>query len=533
MATVTVKHHPSGGPADPLALVDGPTYDSDPHIVTGLENINNTSDANKPVSTAQAAAIAAAQAAAIAASQPLNANLTGLGALNSTGGLVVETAANTFTQRTLTGTANQIVVTNGDGVAGAPVISIPSSAALPGAPTTMTPTQWDGSTKIATTAYVDSLNAWNPGSLENLSITTSVAANALTITMQTQGGATPSPASPVIVSMGSATAATGTYTPLKTVASTSLVISSGSKVGAVNATAFALWIVQFSDGQLGAINCRGLTKIYPLSENIIASSTAEGGAGAAASAGVFYTTSAVSSKPYRILAKLEWPSGLTAAGTWDAGPTLIRLKTPGMKLPGDTIQSDGVVLNEGSTLTSTTHTNTTIDGIASTARLQVGMAVTGTFVAANTVITAITSNTAITVNNATTGSATNSLTYSWVTNNATTSFVDTALTVTGFTLTSATNSVSYSYSAGTVASAASIEALTALRRGGVQISPTFIGAFSTAGVAVASSGGSGGEFPGSVGPFTYTVGIKSSAATTVSANDNNGGGSLAIAEIVC
>lgn len=54
MATVTVKHHASGGPADPSALVDGPTYDNDPHIVTGLENVNNTSDLNKPVPTALA-----------------------------------------------------------------------------------------------------------------------------------------------------------------------------------------------------------------------------------------------------------------------------------------------------------------------------------------------------------------------------------------------------------------------------------------------------------------------------------------------
>lgn len=53
MATVIVKHHPSGGPADPLALVDGPTYDADPHIVAGLENVDNTADVNKPISTAQ------------------------------------------------------------------------------------------------------------------------------------------------------------------------------------------------------------------------------------------------------------------------------------------------------------------------------------------------------------------------------------------------------------------------------------------------------------------------------------------------
>lgn len=71
MATVIVKHHPSGGPADPLALVDGPTYDADPHIVTGLENVDNTSDATKPVSTAQAAADAV-----VAANAAIATNLT-------------------------------------------------------------------------------------------------------------------------------------------------------------------------------------------------------------------------------------------------------------------------------------------------------------------------------------------------------------------------------------------------------------------------------------------------------------------------
>jgi hypothetical protein len=46
MAIVIVKHHPSGGPADPLALVDGPTYDADPHIVAGLENVPNVDTTN-------------------------------------------------------------------------------------------------------------------------------------------------------------------------------------------------------------------------------------------------------------------------------------------------------------------------------------------------------------------------------------------------------------------------------------------------------------------------------------------------------
>lgn len=44
--TVIVKHHPSGGPADPSALVDGPTYDTDPHIVTGLAASATTDTTN-------------------------------------------------------------------------------------------------------------------------------------------------------------------------------------------------------------------------------------------------------------------------------------------------------------------------------------------------------------------------------------------------------------------------------------------------------------------------------------------------------
>lgn len=86
--------------------------------------------------------------------QPLDATLTSLSAYN-TNGIIVQTAADTFAGRTITGTTNQISVVNGDGVSGNPRISIPSNADLPGAPTTTTATAGDNSTKIATTAYVD------------------------------------------------------------------------------------------------------------------------------------------------------------------------------------------------------------------------------------------------------------------------------------------------------------------------------------------------------------------------------------------
>lgn len=57
--------------------------------------------------------------------QPLDATLTALAAYN-TNGILTQTAADTFTGRTLTGTANEITVTNGDGVSGNPTFSLPT-----------------------------------------------------------------------------------------------------------------------------------------------------------------------------------------------------------------------------------------------------------------------------------------------------------------------------------------------------------------------------------------------------------------------
>jgi hypothetical protein len=68
-----------------------------------------------------------------ATTQPLDATLTALAAHN-TNGLLTQTAADTFTGRTITGTANKITVSDGSGVGGNPTITIPDT------PTLVTPT---------------------------------------------------------------------------------------------------------------------------------------------------------------------------------------------------------------------------------------------------------------------------------------------------------------------------------------------------------------------------------------------------------
>jgi len=72
-----------------------------------------------------------AVSAALSGKQASDTTLTALAAFNSNG-VMVQTAADTFTSRTITGTAGQVTVTNGDGVAGNPTVSLPASGVTAG-----------------------------------------------------------------------------------------------------------------------------------------------------------------------------------------------------------------------------------------------------------------------------------------------------------------------------------------------------------------------------------------------------------------
>src|SRR5258708_25593185 len=63
--------------------------------------------------------------------QTQSTSLTNLAALAGNG-IVVQTGANTFTNRSIVGTTNQITVATGDGVSGNPTLSIPNIFIVPG-----------------------------------------------------------------------------------------------------------------------------------------------------------------------------------------------------------------------------------------------------------------------------------------------------------------------------------------------------------------------------------------------------------------
>jgi hypothetical protein len=175
--------------------------------------------------------------------------------------------------------------------------------------------------------------------IENLEISTSRAGNAETIALKTAAGSDPSGSDKIRIGFRDATAGTGAYSVLEISAATSITISSGSTLGATSATIFRLWLVGFNDAstfRLGVIKCALTDGVYGLQDNVLESSTAEGGAGAADSSGVIYTGTGVTSKAMRVLGYLEYT--LTTAGTWDAAPSLVNIYSQGDRLPGETVQ---------------------------------------------------------------------------------------------------------------------------------------------------------------------------------------------------
>lgn len=101
-----------------------------------------------------------------------------------------------------------------------------------------------------------------------------------------------------------------------------LVISSGSTLGTINATQSRIAVLAINNAgtiELAAVNISGGNN---LTETGLISTTAEGGAGAADSANVVYSTTARSNVAYRVIGYIE--STQATAGTWATAPSTIQ-----------------------------------------------------------------------------------------------------------------------------------------------------------------------------------------------------------------
>lgn len=167
------------------------------------------------------------------------------------------------------------------------------------------------------------------GVIENGKLVVTASGNALTIALKTNAGNDPSSSDPVYINgFRDVTLTNGNRTTRAITAALSLTLTATATLGFVASTASGLTVGFFDNAGtvlIGVINQEASGVFTPIAVNGIASSTAEGGDGSADSAGVWYTSSALSSKAFVVAARILWTSGLATAGQWST-PTSVTPK---------------------------------------------------------------------------------------------------------------------------------------------------------------------------------------------------------------
>jgi hypothetical protein len=196
-------------------------------------------------------------------------------------------------------------------------------------------------TELGTLAGADS-----PNDLQNYSIAASVAANALTIALKSKAGTNASVTDSVSFGFRSSTASSGTYVKRQVTGALSLVVSSGSTLGTVSGQLQTLYVYAIDNAGTVELAISG-SRIWD--ETQLQNTTAEGGAGAADSVNVLYSTTARTGVAVRYIGIVQ--ANEATAGTWATAPSLIAVGGDGSVLFRDEIEIYGFTGTMGSTNT--------------------------------------------------------------------------------------------------------------------------------------------------------------------------------------
>jgi hypothetical protein len=169
----------------------------------------------------------------------------------------------------------------------------------------------------------------------NLSFTATVASKILTVALKGEDGNNPSVTNKVSIKFRSATLTDSKPVTVDVTSATSISLSSGSTLGFTAALAGRIYVWAINNSGTVELALSRTADIFP--ECNLVSTTAEGGAGAADSASVMYSTAAMSNVAFRCIGYIEITTGGTA-GEWDNAPTKNQIMGQGVKRTGDIVQ---------------------------------------------------------------------------------------------------------------------------------------------------------------------------------------------------
>ena len=223
--------------------------------------------------------------------------------MQSSGGAVVEAAAIT---------ASRALVSDSNGIPTQSVTTATELSYVNGATSNL---QTQINTVAASAASSASYNIINVG------LSASVGSSALTIALKQADGSTNCSTGTAVckISFRSSTLSSGLYNERSVTGALSIVISSGSTLGFSSANAHNIYVYAIDNA--GTVELAVSQTPYP--ETGLVSTTAEGGAGAADSSYVMYSTTARSNVPFRMIGKITATEA--TAGTWATAPSAIRV----------------------------------------------------------------------------------------------------------------------------------------------------------------------------------------------------------------